>query len=118
MTSSGKRNAHARRIKNKTKAKERSRSASLRFEDFVVVEGSVVVARDSIYWRVVCFCVDAARGKVVSDLMDKHKRLKKKSERAERRDGKCARAYQNTRNSFKFYSILATRLASLHSTIF
>lgn len=47
MTSSGKRNAHARRIKNKTKAKERSRSASLRFEDFVVdVDGSV--ARDSM----------------------------------------------------------------------
>ena len=89
MTSSGKRNAHARRIKNKTKAKERSLSASLRFEDFVVVEGSVVVARDSICWRVVCFCVDAARGKVVSDLMDKHK-----EEESERRKT-CARVSEH-----------------------
>ena len=89
MTSSGKRNAHARSRKNKMKAKERSLSASLRFEDFVVVEGSVVVARDSIYWRVVCFCVDAARGKVVSDLMDKHK-----EEESERRKT-CARVSEH-----------------------
>jgi hypothetical protein len=60
MTSSGKRNAHARSRENRMKERERSLSASLRFGDLVVVDVDDGVARDSMVCRV-CFCVDAKR---------------------------------------------------------
>ena len=60
MTSSGKRNAHARSRENRMKERERSLSASLRFGDLVVVDVDDSVARDSMV-RVACFCVDAKR---------------------------------------------------------
>ena len=60
MTSSGKRNAHARSRENRMKVRERSLSASLRFGDLVVVDVDDGVARDSMV-RCVRFCVDAKR---------------------------------------------------------
>jgi len=52
MTSSGKRNAHARSRENRMKERERSLSASLRFGDLVVVDVDDGVARDSMVCRV------------------------------------------------------------------
>ena len=61
MTSSGKRNAHARSRENRMKVRERSLSASLRFGDLVVVDVDDSVARDSMVRCRVRFCVDAKR---------------------------------------------------------
>lgn len=121
MTSSGKRNAHARSRENRMKVRERSLSASLRFGDLVVVDVDDSVARDSM----VGLCVFAStrreaplRVKVVSDLLvdvDKQKRGKKS--RRETKNVRFSNQNTNSRLYSTLYSLCVSHRYTLRSSI-
>ena len=121
MTSSGKRNAHARSRENRMKVRERSLSASLRFGDLVVVDVDDSVARDSMVGlRVFASTRREAplRVKVVSDLLvdvDKQKRGKKS-----RRDENVRFSNQNTNSRLysTLYSLYVSRIVTLYALLF